>query len=204
MTRPFFVRITAALFGFAALLLLHTPAASCACCSNRGSRHVAIEKLDAQRQAAVAQIMFGKTAQLYSGEGDGDDSQIDGVGSDFALDVERKQRHIVFTFRNSDGQPGTATLVLPHTISIFEVDPHGSSKDEGLGPSLYKEWTLTAPVNVTGILRRAGGPRQTMSLVLHGAGRGCTDATHFTHWTLQFRGPNGQTILFGPLESGNR
>jgi hypothetical protein len=99
---------------------------------------------------------------------------------------------------------GTATLVLPRTISIFEVDPHGDSKDEGLGPSLYKEWTLTAPAAVTGILRRAGGPRRTMSLILHGGGRGCTEATHFTNWTLQLRRPKGQTIFFGALESGAR
>jgi len=43
-----------------------------------------------------------------------------------------------------------------------------------------------------------------MSLILHGSGRGCTDAAHFTHWTLQIKRPKGQTIFFGALENGVR
>jgi len=43
-----------------------------------------------------------------------------------------------------------------------------------------------------------------MSLILHVSGRGCTDAAHFTHWTLQIKRPKGQTIFFGALENGVR
>jgi len=183
------------------VFIASTQASACACCSNRGSRHVATEKLDPQRMGQIEQMVFGKTAQLYVGESDGEDTLVDGFGSEFTLEVERQKKRIVFTLRNKQGAAGTATLVLPRTISIFEVDPHGDSKDEGLGPSLYKEWTLTAPAAVTGILRRAGGPGRTMSLILHGSGRGCTEATHFTNWTLQLRRPKGQTTFFGALES---
>jgi hypothetical protein len=197
-------RIGLALFSLIWLLAFEAPASACACCSNRGSRVVATEKLEPVRMAAIDQMVFGKAAQLYVGESDGEETLVDGFGSEYSLDIERKKNAIVFTFRNNKGQPGTATLAIPRTVSIFEVDPHGDSKDEGLGPNLYKEWTLTAPATVTGILRRTGGRRATMSLILHGGGRGCTEATHFTHWTLQMRRPNGQTIFFGPLESGAR
>ena len=183
------------------LLAFELPASACACCSNRGSRVVATEKLDTVRMAALDQMVFGKAAQLYIGESDGEETLVDGFGSTYALEVDRQKGRIVFTLRNNKGQPGTATLAIPKTISIFEVDPHGDSKDEGLGPNLYKEWKLTAPAAVTGILRRTGGPRATMSLILHGGGRGCTEATHFTHWTLQIKRPKGETIFFGPLES---
>jgi hypothetical protein len=182
--------------------IANTPASACACCSNRGSRHVATEKLDPQRLAAIDQMTFGKSARLYVGESDGEETRVEGFGSSYRLEVERQKQRIVFTLRNNKGQTGTATFVMPKHISIFEVDPHGDSKDEGLGPNLYKEWTLTAPAAVSGILRRTGDQRATMNLILHGSGRGCTDATHFTDWTLQIRRPRGQTIFFGPLESG--
>lgn len=194
-------RIGLTLFGLVWLLSFETPASACACCSNRGSRVIATEKLAQQYRVAIDEVVFGKKAQLYIGESDGEDTLVEGFGSAYTLDVARQKDRIVFTLRNNKGQPGTATLALPRTLSIFEVDPHGDSKDEGLGPNLYKEWTLTAPAAVTGILRRTGGPAATMSLILHGGGRGCTDAAHFTHWTLQIRRPKGQTLFFGPLES---
>jgi hypothetical protein len=197
-------RIALLLLGLVWLVSLEAPASACACCSNRGSRVIASEKLDPQRLETIGQMVFGKSAQLYIGESDGEDTLVEGFGSSYTLDVERQPKRIVFTFRNNKGQPGTATLALPRNISIFEVDPHGESKDEGLGPSLYKEWTLTAPAAVTGILGRTGDPRTTLSLILHGGGRNCTDAAHFTHWTLQIKRPQGQTIFFGALESGAR
>ena len=36
---------------------------------------------------------------------------------------------MVFSFRDAKGRPGTLTLMLPQTISIFEVDPRGDEKD---------------------------------------------------------------------------
>jgi len=125
-------RIGLVLLGLAWLLSLEVPASACACCSNRGSRVVAIEKLDQHRIAAIDQMTFGKAAQLYIGESDGEDTLVEGFGSSYTLHVERQKGRIVFTFRNNKDQPGTAALALPRSISIFEVDPHGDSKDEGL------------------------------------------------------------------------
>jgi hypothetical protein len=202
MTQRMARMVAAALGCLLFVPIANAPASACACCSNRGSRTVATVTLDPQRMVQIDQMVFGKTAQLYVGENDGEQTLVDGFGSGFTLEVERQKKRIVFTLRNKQGVTGTATFVMPKNISIFEVDPHGDSKDEGLGPNLYKEWTLTAPLAVSGILRRAGGPGRTMSLILHGGGRGCTEATHFTNWTLQLRRPKGQTIFFGALESG--
>ncbi|MDT3688098.1 MAG: hypothetical protein RO009_24020 [Pseudorhodoplanes sp.] len=196
--------LTTALAGAALIAVaMPAPASACACCTNPGARLVATEKLDAHRLGIVERLAFGKTAQRYGGEADDEDSLIDGAGP-FALMVQRQKDRLVFTFRNKQGQTGAATLVLPRSISIFEVDPHGERKDAGLGPSLYKEWTLTTPATVSGILQRAGGTGQSISLILHGGGNACTDESHFTDWTLHFRGPKGQTIVFGPLQSGAR
>lgn len=196
--------LTAALAGAALIaVVMSAPASACACCTNPGARLVATEKLDPHRLGIIERLAFGKTAQRYGGEADDEDSLIDGAGP-FALVVQRQKDRLVFTFRNKQGQTGSATLVLPRSISIFEVDPHGERKDAGLGPSLYKEWTLTGPAAVSGILQRAGGTGQSISLILHGRGNACTDETHFTDWTLHFRGPKGQTIVFGPLQSGAR
>jgi hypothetical protein len=85
-------------------------------------------------------------------------------------------------------------------IHIFAVDPFGDAKDEGLGPSLYKEWRLTAPVTGDGIFRR-GTPRgQTATLIFHGRGRGCTEAEDFTDWSLSLRGRGGRATFYGRLE----
>jgi len=43
-----------------------------------------------------------------------------------------------------------------------------------------------------------------VTLILHGRGRGCTEPTHFTDWTLQVRGPALKFTLYGALSSANR
>ena len=73
-------------------------------------------------------------------------------------------------------------LAIPKTISIFEVDPRGDAKDEGPGPSLYKEWKLTRDVRAATGRFAACRHGQKLTLVLHGRA-GCTDASHFTDWS---------------------
>ena len=48
------------------------------------------------------------------------------------------------------------------------------------------------------------GPGQTLSLILHGRGHGCTEAGHFTDWTLLLDGPSGDLTLYGALTSAFR
>lgn len=90
-------------------------------------------------------------------------------------------REIVFAFRSEPGRTSKVTLALPDRISIFEVDPRGGEPDAGLGPAFYKEWQISGSGTATGVLRplvEAGDEKVT--LILHGRGRGCTEASEFT------------------------
>ena len=51
---------------------------------------------------------------------------------------------LVLSFRDAAGHTGTLSLAQPATMSVFEVDPR-NRPDKGQGPSLYKEWKLSAP-----------------------------------------------------------
>lgn len=102
------------------------------------------------------------------------------------------------TFTDKKGNKGTLSLKRPPTISIFEVDTR-VSKGEGLGPGLYKEWTITTPAVGTGIFTPGLGPRQFLNLIFHGHGNSCTTASDFTHWTLEGRGPKADFRFLGEL-----
>ncbi len=88
------------------------------------------------------------------------------------------------------------TLLFPDTISIFEVDPRDpDAPKNGLGPSLYKEWRLTASFAGTGIFKAGNGGYQRMTLIFHGRGLGCTEASHFNAWSLYIHGPLGNYLF---------
>jgi hypothetical protein len=80
------------------------------------------------------------------------------------------------------------------------VDPREAKPDRGLGPALYKEWKLTAPASGTGVFAPGTGARQRITLILQGRGNRCTDASHFTAWTLVVHGPAAEYTLFGALK----
>ena len=110
----------------------------------------------------------------------------------------------MFAFRGEAGRTSEVTLALPRTISIFEVDPRGSEPDAGLGPALYKEWQLTGTATATGVLQPLATGDQRVTLIVHGRGRGCTEASEFTDWTLILHGPAGKLSLYGALSSAVR
>ena len=178
---------------------------ACACCSNRGARYVAVEPISEPRLRELEQMTFDPTAALATGEADAP-GEFREFGTKFVLEVERIDSRIVFSFRGEGGAIAALTLPLPDTISIFEVDPRSGVPDEGLGPLLYKEWQLTVDADGrgTGVFRSFTGPGQTLSLILHGRGRGCTDAEDFTDWTLLLDGPSGRLTLYGALTSTSR
>jgi len=182
-----------------ALPLLTQAALACACCSNTASRYVETEKLSPQRTGDIDRMTFAKTAKIASGEADPVLNGVESPSTDYQLAVARTTDRIAFSFRDAKGRTGTLTLVMPKTISIFEVDPRGETKDEGLGPLLYKEWKLTADARGDGLFKGLAGPGQKLTLVLHGSGRGCTEASHFTDWTLLVHGKEKLT-LHGALE----
>jgi hypothetical protein len=178
-------------------------ALACACCSNRASRYVEVEKLSESRRGEIERMTFAREAFVAEGAGD-HPVGIQNLGTKLPLAVAQTQKEIVFSFRDQAGRAAALTLAIPDTISIFEVDPRGDTKDNGLGPSLYKEWQLTASASGSGALRPLVGTGQKVTLILHGRGHGCTEAMHFTDWTLLVRGPAGEFTLYGALTSAFR
>jgi hypothetical protein len=69
--------------------------------------------------------------------------------------------------------------------------------------AFYKEWQLSGPATAIGVLRPlvdVGDPKVT--LIVHGRGR--TEASEFTDWTLMIDGPAGRLTLYGALTSAAR
>ncbi len=157
-----------------------------------------------RRLVQIDRMAFAGAATLSTGEADPQIKGIENPDTDYQLAVARQKDRIVFAFRDRKGRAGTLTLAIPRTISIFEVDPRGDEKDKGLGPSLYKEWKLTANAAGDGLFRRVVGAGQKITLVLHGRGIGCTDAGHFTDWTLLVHGPSDKLTLYGALDPRGR
>jgi hypothetical protein len=148
-------------------------------------------------------MTFAKPAKIASGEADPEIKGVADPASDYQLTVTRAKDRMVFSFRDEKGRAGTLTLVMPKMISIFEVDPRGEEKDRGLGPSLYKEWKLTANAAGDGLFRGIVGAGQKITLVLHGRGNSCTSPDQFTDWTLLVHGKERLT-LYGALDSAGK
>jgi len=71
----------------------------------------------------------------------------DGFRPTLQLAVDQTNATIVFAFRGDNRRTSAATLALPDTISIFEVDPRGVA-DRARGrdcteASEFTDWTLT-------------------------------------------------------------
>lgn len=175
-------------------------ALACACCTNTGQRYAGVQKLDASRRGQLDELKFSAAATLYMGERDTAD--IKGIAtpaSDYELHVAQEAGRWVFDFRDRSGRTGTLTLPMPDTISIFEVDPRTDAREGGTGPSLYKEWMVSAKAGGTGIFAAGLRGNARASLILHGSGNSCTDAGHFGHWTLEVTGPNADFAFIGEL-----
>jgi hypothetical protein len=184
---------------FLAMMICASNAMACACCSNEGQRHVATVDLDSAHLEAIDQLRFGATATLFTGEGDAD--AVAGIAPStghYTLTVTRSNDGFIFNFTDDATHRGTLTLAVPRKIKLFEVDPR-DRPDQGQGPRLYKEWTLSSSANGGGIFRKGIGRRQTLTLVLQGHGNGCTSVADFTHWSLVMAGQKTNYTLFGDL-----
>lgn len=175
---------------------------ACACCTNTGQRYVENTKLQPYQRNIIEELRFAKRANLFVDERDL--AEIKGIAypsETYAFTVTKQKDRFVFSFRDEKKSEGMLTLVMPDAIAVFEVDPRDPEfKDQGLGPILYKEWRLTAPFAGTGIFKAGNGGYQRITLIFQGRGRGCTDAAHFTHWTISVYGPLGNYLFFGELE----
>ncbi|MPZ33956.1 MAG: hypothetical protein GEV13_23695 [Rhodospirillales bacterium] len=202
MTRH--IRTLAGLASALLTLWFATDALACACCTNRAGRYVEVEPLSAYRLDKIEQMTFAEEAFVAQGAAD-HPIDLQDFGTTWRLAVTQKRTEIVFAFRSEASRTTDVTLAIPGTISIFEVDPRGDEPDAGLGPAFYKEWQLTGTATATGVLRPlVESGDQKVTLIVHGRGRGCTEVSEFTDWTLTMHGPAGKLTLYGALTSAAR
>ena len=175
------------------------PAHACACCTHEGQRNVATVALDSGKQQEIESLRFAGKATLFSGEGDAADIQgIATPSESYDLTAKWLDDRLVFSLRDKRGGTGTLSLARPASIAVFEVDPR-DRPDRGQGPTLYKEWKLSAPAAGGGVFLPGIAPRQLLTLILQGGGNSCTSAVDFSHWTLVMQGPKANYTLFGAL-----
>jgi hypothetical protein len=178
---------------------LVSSALACACCTNEGQRNVATVALDSGKQHEIESLRFGSKATLFTGEGDA--LGIQGIATPagtYELSAQWREDRLVLSFRDAAGHTGTLSLTRPPTISVFEVDPR-DRPDRGQGPTLYKEWKLSAPASGSGVFQPGIARQQILTLILQGGGNSCTSGVDFTHWTLVMQGPKANYTLYGNL-----
>jgi hypothetical protein len=172
---------------------------ACACCSNKGQRNVNVDALDQSKRALLEELRFADRAELFLGEADPD--SVEGIAnpsSSYVLEAVWEGNRIVFTLNDEKGGTGTLALPLPGKISLFEVDPR-DGPDAGTGPSLYKEWKVSAKPIATGAFAPAAASGHTLTLIVQGSGNSCPSASDFGYWTLVMQGPKANYSLFGDL-----
>lgn len=187
---------------FAAIVALAAPrfAHACACCTNPGQRNVNIDALDQGKRALLEELRFADAAKLYLGEADPDSvAGIANPSAAYALKAAWEGNRLVFALKDEQGHDGTLALELPNKISVFEVDPRDAS-DQGTGPSLYKEWKLSAKAEASGAFAPGAAAGHTLTLIVQGSGNSCTGASDFGYWTLVMQGPKANYSLFGDLK----
>ena len=172
---------------------------ACACCTNEGQRNVATVALDSGKQHEIESLRFGSKATLFTGEGDVEGIQgIATPAGTYKLSAQWREDRLVLSFRDAANHTGTLSLTRPPTISVFEVDPR-DRPDRGQGPTLYKEWKLSAPASGSGVFQPGIARQQILTLILQGGGNSCTSGGDFTHWTLVMQGPKANYTLYGNL-----
>lgn len=172
-------------------------AAACACCTNRGERSISTKPMVDYQRSILNALAFKPEARLHMTEAGYESIRgIEGPSETYALVVSRGTKAWSFAFASDNGGRGTLDLAIPGSIDVFEVDPRDELA-QGSGPVLYKEWRLFSKLSGTGIFARATGPQVSLSLILHGRGRGCPSEGDFHAWTLVARGPNVSFTLLG-------
>lgn len=197
--------IRAATITFATLafvLAAATQANACACCTNAGQRNVGMSKIDAYAAGVLDTVRFGANAQLYTGEADiGDIKGIKAASDRWTMVVAKTSKTWRLAFDDGKGNTGNVVFVLPASITKFEVDTRAPEPARSNGePLLYKEWRLTTKAEGAGMFAGTTGHAQQATLILHGRGNSCTDASQFTAWSLVLHGAKGTSTVFGTLQ----
>lgn len=208
-------RFSIIIFAVVCLMSLANDAFACACCSDAGTYSIRASKPSAYELGILEEMKFDEAANLYMTEAgyetlkglesvqtgyesSGSAPDFFGVTNIFAA---KKWK---LNFKTKDGKTGTLVLPMPARMLKFEVDIHDGS-DQGLGPSLYKEWRFKGAVQSGNGFFQKGIVRPTAYfLVLQGRGRGCDDVLTFTNWRLEITGRKADYAFFGKLSSGSQ
>lgn len=179
------------------------PALACACCTDPGQRLVETVEIDAYAAGLLAEVAFTGQARLVTGPRGPEEVEGMTTASDvWRLTLTRETKRWLFAFDDGKGNTGGLTFELPARVTKFEVDPHDAEAPEPpSGPVLYKEWRLTAKASGTGLLAGSVGGDQQATLILHGRGNSCTDASQFTAWSIVLFGSKATNTLFGGLRA---
>ncbi|MCA1608349.1 MAG: hypothetical protein LC730_02680 [Acidobacteria bacterium] len=206
-------RLLTVIFSIIVLLALSPAALACACCAETGHYSIWTGKPDKYYTGLLDEMKFDQKAFLYMTEADFEvikglneikkdyESQSwVATAGEFDLVNVFTARTWKFTLKTKSGKTGVLTLPRPPKMLIFKVDIHDGS-DQGLGPSLYKEFRFKGNVaGGTGFFRRGIVKPTSYFLVFQGRGNGCDNAADFTHWRLELDGPKAEYAFFGKMK----
>jgi hypothetical protein len=194
------------LFSIGLMLAMSSPAFACACCVERGFYSLTNNRPNAFYLGILESMKFAGPAEFYMSvagfdgtKGLAELEKDEAAGKSIALDVVESFANRTWTLdvKTGGGRAGTLRLPMPTRLRQFKVDIDGV--DNGLGVSLYKEFSATGTVrSATGIFRHAN--RNTKyTLLFQGRGNGCDDVSDFTRWRLELDGPSAEYAFFGKL-----
>ena len=189
------------------VLVFSSSAFACACCVERGYYSVVNARPDSFYISILNDMKFAAPAEFYmtvagfdATKGLAELEKDEAAGRSIALDVVESFSNKAWSFKvkTGSGRAGTLRLPMPPTMRRFMVDVDGV--DNGLGVSLYKEFSVTGKVGgATGIFRSAA--RNTKyTLLFQGHGNGCDDASNFYRWRLELEGPRAEYAFFGDMK----
>ena len=181
---------------------------ACACCVERGYYGRSRVKANSFRTTLLGDIKIGGRADLYMTEAGFDiikglpeiEKYDAGGGTpEFTFTSSFDRRTWRLNVQAGPGRNGTLVLLMPMHVTMHAADIDGV--DNGLGVSLYKEYSLNGRVTAgTGIFRSAKAANY--HLMFQGRGNGCDEASDFTRWRLEISGPRAQYAFFGNTLEG--
>lgn len=189
-------------------------ALGCACCAETGTYWINSSRPDAYHVGLLKEMKFGKMADLYMTEAEFDDIRgLDELKREYASQswtAESGELAITsgfngklwrFNLSSKGGKTGTLLLPMPAQMLSFKVDIHDGS-DNGMGPSLYKEFRFKGPITGgTGFFKSGIDRSATYFLVFQGRGNNCDNASDFTHWRLEIAGPKAKYAFIGEMNA---
>ena len=178
---------------------------ACACCVNRGHYERGRMRANEFYTSLLSDIKLGKAAELYMTEagfegikGLPEIAKDEAAGRETELRVSSSftKRRWQISINAGLGRSGTLLLPMPASFTKHAVDIDGV--DNGLGVSLYKEFSLSNRiVGATGVFRSASAANY--ELIFQGRGNGCDDKSDFSRWFLIVEGPRASYVIFGKV-----